>query len=118
MTVLPMILTGICITFPPAFAQTGDRDFTLSNQTRFDISRVMVSTMASNKWTTLRNSAVDSGDTSDFSFDDEGQCILQLRVEFANGHYTEWMDGFDFCHLEMLTITYNGTTDRYTATPR
>jgi hypothetical protein len=94
---------------------TGNRDFTLNNMTRFDVTKVSTSTADSNVWTVLRDSTVASGSAVSFSFDNVGQCMLQLRVDFDNGSYVAWTDGFDFCNLDTITITYNGNNNSFNA---
>jgi hypothetical protein len=98
-----------------AQSQTGNRDFTLQNLTRFDINMVSTSTADSDVWTVLRNSSVSSGGSAEFSFNKEGTCVLQLRIDFADGRYVAWTDGFDFCNLNTLTVTYNGNNDSFNA---
>jgi hypothetical protein len=98
-----------------AQSQTGNRDFTLRNLTRFDINMVSTSTADSDVWTVLRNSSISSGDSAEFSFDKEGPCVLQLRIDLTDGRYVAWTDGFDFCNLNTVTITYNGNNDSFNA---
>ncbi len=96
-------------------ATTGNRDFTLINLTRFDIQSVSTSTADSDVWTVLRASSVPSGDSAAFSFDNVGQCVLQLRVDLADGRYVAWTQGFDFCNLDTVTISYNGDDNSFSA---
>jgi hypothetical protein len=98
-----------------AQTQTGNRDFTLRNLTRFDITMVSTSTPDSDVWTVLRDSSVESGGSSEFSFDKAGPCVLQLRIDLSNGRYVAWTDGFDFCNVNTVTITYNGNNDTFNA---
>jgi hypothetical protein len=98
-----------------AQSQIGNRDFTLQNLTRFDINMISISTADSDVWTVLRNSGISSGGAAEFAFDNQGPCVLQLRIDFADGRYVAWTDGFDFCNLNTLTITYNGNNDTINA---
>jgi hypothetical protein len=99
-----------------AAQDVGNRDFTLNNLTRFDIDKVSTSTPDSNVWTVLRNSSVASGSTVSFKFDNVGQCVLQLRVDFTDGNYAAWTDGFDFCNRDTVSIAYNGNNNTFRAT--
>jgi hypothetical protein len=96
-------------------AATGNRDFTLVNITRFDIGKVSTSTADSDVWTVFRNSSVPSGDSAEFKFDNVGQCVLQLRVDLTDGRYVAWTQGFDFCNLDTITISYNGNDNSFSA---
>ena len=98
-----------------AQSQTGNRDFTLQNLTRFDIDKVSTSTADSDVWTVLRDSRVPNGGSAEFSFDNVGACVLQLRIDLTDGRYVAWTDGFDFCNLNTITITYNGNNDTFNA---
>jgi hypothetical protein len=111
---LLLAMTLFCGT-SAAQSQAGNRDFTLQNLTRFDIDSVSTSTADSDVWTVLRNSSVKSGGSADFSFDNVGECVLQLRIDLTDGRYVAWTDGFDFCNLNTLTITYNGNNDTFNA---
>lgn len=111
---LPLMMTLLAGT-SAAQSQAGNRDFTLQNLTRFDIDKVSTSTADSDVWTVLRNSSVKSGGSADFSFDSAGECVLQLRMDFTDGRYVAWTDGFDFCNLNTITITYNSNNNTFNA---
>ena len=98
-----------------AQSATGNRNFRLINLTRFDIQSVSTSTPDSPVWTVLRGSEVDSGKSAGFVFDNVGTCVLQLRIDLPDGHYVAWTDGFDFCNVDTVTITYNGDNNTFTA---
>ena len=116
--VLAALPVAIALFSGPANAQnatTGNRDFTLVNLTRFDIGKVSTSTADSDVWTVLRNSSVPSGQSASFAFDNVGQCVLQLRVDLTDGRYVAWTQGFDFCNLDTITISYNGNDNSFSA---
>jgi len=94
---------------------TGNRDFTITNLSKFDIKSVATSTADSNEWTVLRNSSVPGGNSADFKFDNVGRCVLQLRIDLSDGRYVAWTDGFDFCNLDTITISYNGNDNSFSA---
>ena len=110
---LPLMALG---TGQAAAQDMGNRDFTLNNLTRFDIDKVSTSTADSNVWTVLRNSSVPSGGGVTFKFDNIGECVLQLRVDFTDGNYAAWTDGIDFCNTDTITITFNGGSNTFRAT--
>jgi hypothetical protein len=99
-----------------AAQQVGNRDFMLNNLTRFDIDKVSTSTADSDVWTVIRNSGVRSGSAVSFRFDNVGECVLQLRVDFTDGNYAAWTGGIDFCNIDTITITFNGGNNTFRAT--
>jgi hypothetical protein len=115
--VLAALPVAIALFSGAAAAQnaTGNRDFTIVNLTRFDFDKVSTSTTDSNVWTVLRNSSVPSGNSAEFKFDNVGRCVLQLRVDLSDGRYAEWDEGFDFCNLDTVTVSYNGNTNTFNA---
>jgi hypothetical protein len=94
---------------------TGNRDFTITNASKFDIKSVSISTADSDVWTVLRDSGVPGGNSVDFKFDTAGQCVMQLRVDLTDGRYLAWTDGFDFCNLDTITISYNDSDKSFSA---
>ena len=94
---------------------TGNRDFTLVNLSKFDIDKVSTSTATADVWTVLRNSSVPAGNSAEFKFDNAGTCVLQLRIDLTDGRYVEWDQGFDFCNLDTVTVTYNGNDNTFNA---
>jgi hypothetical protein len=110
-----VLIIAMSVLFGSGGAQAASRDFTLVNQTRYDISNVYLSTFGLSRWIRARVDGVDSGDDVEIDFDNQGPCRMQLKVQFSDGNTAEWLDGFDFCSISTITIFYNGSTRRFTA---
>lgn len=106
-------LAALLVVATPALA--GDtRDFTVYNETPFDINTIYFSGVGL-PWIPSRGSYVASGDNGDISFANQGPCRLQMRISMANGNSAEWDNGFDFCTVSNITITYNRVTNTFNA---
>jgi hypothetical protein len=107
-------LAALLVVATPALAND-TRDFTVHNETPFNISAVYFSTAGLSQWIPSRGSYIASGDNSDISFTNQGPCRLQMRIGFPNGRSAEWDNGFDFCSVSDITITYNRVTNTFNA---
>ena len=95
-------------------ACAGGRDFTLQNDTPFSITAVYFSNVHSNRWYPMRmRRSINSGDSTDVTFDSEGDCQVQVKVRFDNDDNPEWDEGFDLCSATQLTITFNAHRNIY-----
>lgn len=103
-----------------AWAQ-GKQDFTLENQTGYDISHVYVSPSASDKWDedVLGQDVLEDKAEVDIAFDRaEKTCKWDLMVTYADDNSNSFWRNIDLCAVSVITIRYNRATDKSTATFR
>jgi len=110
---------GIVLAVSPAVA--GNRDFTLINDTRSIIDRVMISTSEDNQWHPTQGfKPLKPGESESILFDVNDQnapCTLQLKIHLQNsGANVEWDEGFNFCQLHKIKVWYNYDGDVYRVT--
>lgn len=102
----------------PLAASAANRDFKLHNDTPFDIAAVYFSMPNLDQWIHSDNSQVASGEDGTINFNNDGPCQMQMRVAFTNGHYGEWTNGFNFCSVSEISISYDRLNHQFNATYR
>ena len=103
-----------------AFAQ-GRQNFTLVNQTGYDISEVYVSPANSSDWEedVLGEDILKNRDDVEITFKrSTKQCLWDMKVVYDDDDSSaEWND-IDLCKVSQVTIHYNRKSDKPSATFR
>ncbi len=103
-----------------AFAQ-GKQNFTLVNQTGYDISEVYVSPANSSDWEedVLGEDILKNRDDVEITFKrNVRQCLWDMKVVYDDDDSSaEWND-IDLCKVSQVTIHFNRKADKTSATFR
>ena len=96
----------------------GDADFTLVNQTGYDLREVYISPANRNAWgrDRLGKDTLDNNKSRLFTFSDNANCVQDLRVVFDDDDSSVVWKGLDLCEINKLTIKYNRRTDTVSVT--
>jgi hypothetical protein len=110
---------GIILAISPAIA--GNRDFTLTNDTRSVIDGVWVSTSDDNMWHVTHGfKSLRPGESASITFDvndAKSPCVLQLRIHLEELEAAiAWDKGFNFCELHKIKVWYNYDNQAYRVT--
>ena len=94
-------------------AMAGDADFTLVNQTGYDLREVYISPANRNSWgrDRLGKDTLDNNKSRLFTFSDNANCVQDLKVVFDDDDSSSIWKGLDLCEINKLTIKYNRRTD-------
>jgi hypothetical protein len=97
-----------------AFA--GKQDFSLENQTGYQIEQVYVSSVHSDNWEedVLGRRYLDDGERVNIHFQGGGGCMYDLKVVYSDGDTSEWED-FNLCKLSVIRLFYDRRTGDATA---
>lgn len=103
-----------------AWAQ-GKQDFTLVNQTGYDISHVYVSPSNANEWgeDILGADVLEDKAEVEIEFErGDKTCNWDLSVTYADDDSKATWKKIDLCTVSVVTIRYNRATDKSSATFR
>lgn len=94
----------------------GDADFTLVNQTGYDLREVYISPANRNSWgrDRLGKDTLDDKKSRLFTFSDNANCVQDLKVVFDDDDSVSIWKNLDLCEINKLTIRYNRRTDTAT----
>jgi hypothetical protein len=99
----------------------GKQNFTLVNQTGYDISEVYVSPANSSDWEedVLGEDILKNRDDVEITFKrNTRQCLWDMKVVYDDDDSSaEWSD-IDLCKVSQVTIHYNRKADKTSATFR
>jgi hypothetical protein len=111
---LPAIAGTLCTLSWSRQSLADSRDFTLQNDTPWDIASVFFSHSQSSEWTRMRmRYTIGSGSSTKVSFDRTGYCQMQVKLRLSNGDSPEWVRGFNLCSASVLVVTYNAASGIY-----
>jgi hypothetical protein len=111
-------LIGLGVPWGSARAD-GKQDFTLVNQTGYQINKVFVSPSASNDWEedVLGRDVLDDGESVNIVFHrNTTGCKWDLKVVYSDDDSSAVWQGFNICAISKITIHYNKKTDTTSAT--
>jgi hypothetical protein len=103
----------------PALAEDAKQDFTLVNDTGYELNSVFVSPTKSNDWEddVMGQDTLDDGQTVDIKFHRaEKTCKWDLKVVYSDDGSTAVWSNIDLCSVEKITIHYNRKSDTTSAT--
>ena len=93
-------------------------DFTIDNETGYDIRAVYIDANASNVWTedVMGRDILEDGAAVDITFD-EGQdsCMWDVKVDWTEDYPATVWSNLNLCDISKLTLKYNRDTDVTTA---
>ncbi len=104
--------------FAVARAQDAQQDFTLVNDTGYDIKEVYVSPSKSNNWEEdiLGEDSLADGDEQTIHFRRAGKtCNWDLKVVYTDDDSSAVWGNINLCKVAKITIKYNRKTDTTTA---
>jgi hypothetical protein len=108
-----------CAFIASAQAQEAKQDFTLVNQTGYEIKEVYVSPSKSNDWEedVLGEDTLSDGDQQDIAFSRSTKtCQWDLKVVYSvDDSSAEW-SSIDLCKVGTITIRYDKKNDKTSAT--
>ena len=113
----------ICLALALSFglgnaALAGGLDFTIDNETGYDIKAIFVDPNSSNVWTDdiMGSDILENGYEVDVNFE-KGQdtCTWDLRVEWTEDYPATVWSGLNLCDISKVTLKYNRDTDVTTA---
>ena len=101
----------------PAMVSAGDADFTLVNQTGYDISEVYISPVNRRNWgrDRLGDGTLDKNKSKLFTFSDKANCNQDLKVVFDDNASDAIWENLDLCAINKITLRYNRATKAVTA---
>ena len=106
------------VLFAPAQAQEAKQDFTLVNNTGYDISEVYVSPSKANDWEedVLGEDELEDGDDQHIVFHRAGKtCFWDLKVVYSEDDSSAVWKEIDLCKVSKITIKYNRKSDTTSA---
>jgi hypothetical protein len=106
----------LCLAGTAAFA--GKQDFTLVNNTGYQIDKVYVSSVGAKSWEDdiLGRDTLDDGEQVAISFEKgERGCHYDLKVVYQDKDEAEWHD-VDLCEISTVHIHWDKTAGTTTAT--
>lgn len=115
-----LVVAALLLLSPGAWAQ-GKQDFTVENQTGYDISHVYVSPTNSENWgeDILGQDVLEDKAAVDIEFDRaDTACKWDLMVTYADDDSKAFWRDIDLCTVSVITIRYNRATDKSTASFR
>jgi hypothetical protein len=93
-------------------------DFTIDNQTGYDIKAVYIDANSSNVWTddVMGSDILENGASVDITFE-EGQdtCNWDLKVDWTEDYPSTVWTKLNLCDISKVTLKYNRDTDVTTA---
>jgi hypothetical protein len=111
------ILIGLAIPNGGALAG-GKQDFTLVNNTGYQINKVFVSPASSNSWQedVLGRDVLNNGKSVNIKFHRSTPgCKWDLKVVYTDDGSSAVWKGFNICAISKITIKYNRKTDTTSA---
>lgn len=115
-----LAVAALLLLSPGVWAQ-GKQDFTVDNQTGYDISHVYVSPTDSQNWgeDILGQDVLENNAEVDIEFDRaDNTCKWDLMVTYADDNSNSFWRNIDLCAVSVITIRYNRATDKSTASFR
>ena len=93
-------------------------DFTLDNETGYDIHAVYIDANSSNVWTddVMGTDILEDGSAVDISFSvGQDTCIWDLKVDWTEDYPSTVWTNLNLCDISKVTLKYNRDTDVTTA---
>lgn len=87
----------------------GKQDFTVVNQTGYDIDEIYVSPSKSNDWEddVMGRDVLANGQSVEIEFSKrENACSYDLKVVYSDQDEAEW-ENFDLCTVSSITLHYS-----------
>jgi hypothetical protein len=113
--IVATLAAGICLA--GATAHAGKQDFTLFNNTGYQIDKVYVSSVGAKSWeqdVMGRDTLEDGGEVA-ISFEKgERGCHYDLKVDYHDGDTAEWHD-VNLCELSNIHIHWDKSAGTTTA---
>ena len=109
---LRQILAAALIICAPALTRAASQDFTLVNQTGYQIDRVYVSPTTPRQWgaDAMPQPRLDDGQRVSISLPScRQQCQWDLRVEFHDGQKATW-SGLNLLEISKMSLFWNSKT--------
>ena len=103
----------------PLAAQEAKQDFTLVNQTGYELKELYVSPSKSNDWEedVLGQDTLENGKQVDVHFHRAAKtCSWDLKVVYSVDSSSAVWNNIDLCSVNRITIRYNRNADKTTAT--
>src|SRR5262245_36981118 len=100
------IALALALAMAPLVAMAADQDFTLINQTGYQIDEVYVATPNSKSWgkDIMGDGVLADGANKMVKFrSTTTACNWQLAVKFSDGSEVEWERPFNLCEVETIT---------------
>lgn len=110
------LLAGALLLWAAA-AQAGEQDFTLLNETGYQIDRLYISSTKTNQWEEdiLGEDPLPTGESVEIEFDaEENQCRWDIKAVYDDGEPVVWT-GVDLCSLHRITLYYSQSDGKTTA---
>jgi hypothetical protein len=118
MRALKLALVAAFLALSTFGASASDADFVLVNRTRYQIDEVYVSPTKSGNWgkDIMGSDSLANREKVTIKFPHSSTaCHFDLKVVYHDGDVATWND-FNLCEIDTITLTYNPTTDKTTAT--
>jgi hypothetical protein len=116
----PVVATALAVALftGSALAQSARQDFVLVNRTGYELSEIYVSQNNSNEWGNdiLGKSTVPDGNTVNVRFSSSATaCLWDLKVTYSADDSSAVWRSIDLCRISKITIRYNRSTDKTSA---
>lgn len=95
--------------FAAAPALAGTQDFTILNNTGYQIDQVYVSASSKDEWEedVLGRDTLPDDERTRIRFDrDEEACLWDLKVVYQDGESSEWQ-GINLCKVSVVSLSYD-----------
>jgi hypothetical protein len=115
-TLAPLAIASLLLAAAPAHA--GKQDFSLVNNTGYQVDKVYVSSVGAKSWEEdiLGRDRLDDGESVAISFEKgERGCHYDLKVVYQDGDTAEWHD-VNLCELSTIHIHWDKSAGVTTAT--
>ena len=112
------ILAGLSFLAFAQAAQANGLNFTLINDTGYDIAMVFLDPNASNVWTddVLDEDILPDGSGVTINFvGDFDSCVWDLKVEWTEDYEATYWQGLNLCNISEVTLQYDQNSDVTTA---
>ncbi len=113
-----LAISGALLMFAAMPAIAGVQDFSVVNDTGYDIYEVYVSPTRANDWQedVLAEDILANGGTTDISFArNEDSCMWDLKVVYEDDDTAAWK-AINLCEVSEVTLEYDADTGRTWAT--
>lgn len=112
------IVAGLSFLAFAQAAQANGLNFTLINDTGYDIAMVFLDPNASNVWTddVLDEDILPDGSGVTINFvGDFDSCVWDLKVEWTEDYDATYWQGLNLCNISEVTLQYDQNSDVTTA---
>lgn len=110
-----LVLLPALVLATPLLAGDARQDFTLVNQTGYDVKSVYVSSHRTDKWEedVLGDDQLDDGTSVNIHFPNKTKaCRFDLKVVYAIDDSNAVWKNIDLCTVSKITIYYNKKNDK------